>query len=134
MSGRGCCASKLLFLSVYLYLPLMLAQVCMLLSAAGLDSPSIVPGLLFNLLLITGFVVLPLVAMAVVTQNLVAMVFAVLGSVALALGALIALTLHGYSRRDTTARYRAALFRWRWIISLRPLHIPSLRLATTSSF
>lgn len=89
-------AAKLLFLAVYLYLPLVVAQ-WLLLYVAGLNSLSTIPGLLFNLLLITGFLVLPLVAIATVTENFFRMAFALLGAVLMGVAALIAITLQGYS-------------------------------------
>ena len=45
--------AKALFLAVFLYLPLLIAQ-CLLLFRAGFHPLSFIPGLLFNLLLITG--------------------------------------------------------------------------------
>jgi hypothetical protein len=89
-------AAKLIFLAVYLYLPLVVAQ-WLLLYLAGLNSASTIPGLLFNLLLITGFLVLPLVAIAAVTENFFRMAFALLGAVLMGVAALVAITLQGYS-------------------------------------
>jgi hypothetical protein len=60
--------AKAIFLVVFLYLPLLIAQ-CLLLSRAGFHPLSFVPGLLFNLLLTTGILVLPLVAIASVTAT-----------------------------------------------------------------
>jgi hypothetical protein len=60
--------AKALFLVVFLYLPLLIAQ-CLLLFRAGFHPLSFIPGLLFNLLLITGISVLPLVAIASVTAT-----------------------------------------------------------------
>jgi hypothetical protein len=60
--------AKALFLAVFLYLPLLIAQ-CLLLFRAGFHPLSFVPGLLFNLLLITTVVVLPLLAITTVTAT-----------------------------------------------------------------
>jgi hypothetical protein len=60
--------AKAIFLVVFLYLPLLIAQ-CLLLLRAGFSPLSYVSGLLFNLLLITGILVLPLVAIASVTAT-----------------------------------------------------------------
>jgi hypothetical protein len=60
--------AKALFLVVFLYLPLLIAQ-CLLLFTAGFRPLSFIPGLLFNLLLITGILVLPLMAIASVTAT-----------------------------------------------------------------
>jgi hypothetical protein len=89
-------SAKLIFLAVYLYLPLIVAQ-WLLLDASGLNSLSTIPGLLFNLLLITGFLVLPLVAIAAVTENFFRMAFGLLGAVLMGVAVLVAITLQGYS-------------------------------------
>jgi hypothetical protein len=60
--------AKALFLLVFLYLPLLIAQYLLLL-IAGFPPLSFLPGLLFNLLLITGILVLPLMAIASVTAT-----------------------------------------------------------------
>ena len=60
--------AKALFLVAFLYLPLLIAQ-CLLLFSAGFRPLSFIPGLLFNLLLITGILVLPLMAIASVTAT-----------------------------------------------------------------
>jgi hypothetical protein len=89
-------AAKLIFIAVFLYLPLIVAQ-WLLLYMAGLNSASTIPGLLFNLLLITGLLVLPLVAIATVTENFFRMAFALLGAVLMGVAALVAITVQGYS-------------------------------------
>jgi hypothetical protein len=61
-------AAKALFLLVYLYLPFFIAKL-LLLKLAGFHPLSYLPGLLWNLLLVTGAVVLPLFAIATVTAN-----------------------------------------------------------------
>jgi hypothetical protein len=82
-------AAKLLFLFVFLYLPLFIAQ-CALLTVAGFSPLSYLPGLLFNLCLISGFLVLPLVAIAAVTSNFARMTLVILG-ILLSIVAIIAL-------------------------------------------
>jgi hypothetical protein len=71
-------AAKLLFLVLFLYLPIFIAQ-CLLLVAAGFHPLSYLPGLLYNLLIITGIIVLPLVALATVTSSFARMTLTVLG-------------------------------------------------------
>jgi hypothetical protein len=101
-------AAKLLFLAVFLYLPLMVAQ-WLLLYLAGLNSVSTIPGLLFNLLLITGFVVLPLVAIATVTETFFRMASALLGAVLMGVAVLVTMTLQGYSNGYYSIWYRLLL-------------------------
>jgi hypothetical protein len=60
--------AKVLFLLAFLYLPLLIAQ-CLLLFRAGFHPLSFLPGLLFNLLLITAGIVLPLLAITTVTAT-----------------------------------------------------------------
>jgi len=60
--------AKALFLLAFLYLPLLIAQ-CLLLFRAGFHPLSFLPGLLFNLLLITAVIVLPLFAITTVTAT-----------------------------------------------------------------
>ena len=60
--------AKALFLVVFLYVPLLIGQ-CLLLLRAGFHPLSFVPGLLFNVLLITAVIVLPLLAVTTVTAT-----------------------------------------------------------------
>ena len=73
--------AKALFLVVFLYLPLLIAQ-CLLLFRAGFRPLSFIPGLLFNLLLITGILVLPLMAIASVTATFARVTVTLLAGVA----------------------------------------------------
>ena len=82
--------AKMLFLAVFLYVPLLAAQWLLLLQV-GLARFSALPELLYNLLLISIIVVLPLIALAAVTRNLARMTLALLG-VLVALWLLIALS------------------------------------------
>jgi hypothetical protein len=79
-----------LFLIVFLYLPLLIAQ-CWLLSVAGFSPLSYASGLIFNLCLISGFIILPLVAIAAITSNFARMTLVILG-VLLSIVALLAMT------------------------------------------
>jgi ABC-type transport system involved in multi-copper enzyme maturation permease subunit len=83
-------AAKLLFLLAFLYLPLFIAQ-CLLLAEAGFHPLSYLPGLLFNLLLITGVLVLPLAALSSVTSSFAKMTLVLLGVVVL-YGGIVALS------------------------------------------
>ena len=71
-------AAKVLFLLTFLYLPLLIAQ-CILLVEAGFHPLPYVPGLLYNLLLITGGIVLPLIAIATVTGSFARTTLTLLG-------------------------------------------------------
>jgi len=71
-------AAKVLFLLVFVYLPLVAAQLA-LLAEAGLQRFPYTPGLLYNLLLITGALVLPLFALASVTSTFARMALAIIG-------------------------------------------------------
>lgn len=61
-------AAKALFLLCFLYLPIVLAQ-CYLLLRAGFSPLSYLPGLVYNLLLLTAIIVLPLFAVSAVTSS-----------------------------------------------------------------
>ena len=70
-------AAKALFISLFLYAPFFIAQ-CVLLKEAGIHPLSHVSGILYNLLLTTGILVLPLAALAAVTKNFAKMLLAML--------------------------------------------------------
>jgi hypothetical protein len=74
-------AAKALFLAAYLYLPIFIAQVVLLL-AAGFQPFAYLPGLFYNLVLLTGVLVLPIAAIATVTSNFARLVLTLLGAVA----------------------------------------------------
>jgi hypothetical protein len=78
-------AAKLLFLLVFLYLPLILAQ-CLLLLQAGFHPWSFIPGLLFNLVLITCILVLPVFAITTVTSTFAHLTVTLLAALALFIG------------------------------------------------
>jgi hypothetical protein len=78
--------AKLLFLVAWLYLPFLVAQ-SLLLVEAGFHPLSYIPGLLFNLLLTTGILVMPLFAMAAVTANFARLTLTLLGVLIVLLGA-----------------------------------------------
>jgi hypothetical protein len=80
-------AAKGLFLAVFLYAPFVAAQ-WGLLGEGGFRPWEYVPGILFNLLLLTGILVLPLVALAAVTSTLVRMTLTLLG-IAAGLGVIV---------------------------------------------
>jgi hypothetical protein len=82
--------AKLLFLLGFLYLPLLIAQIYILV-VAGFSPLSFVPGLLLNLILLSCVSVLPLVALATVTSNFARMTLAILG-VMLAIAIMVALS------------------------------------------
>ena len=73
-------AAKALFLIVFLYIPLLIAQSAMLERAGFSPFPSL-RGLLYDSLLLTCVLVLPLVALATVTRNFARMTLALLGAV-----------------------------------------------------
>jgi hypothetical protein len=85
--------AKLLFLAAFVFLPLVIAQ-CLLLVLAGLNPLASVGGLAFNLLLIAGMLVLPLVAIAAVTADFTRMTLTVL-AILLGVGVLVSVvTMH----------------------------------------
>jgi hypothetical protein len=73
-------AAKALFLLAFLYLPIFIAQV-VLLAAAGFHPFAYLPGLFYNLILITGVLILPIAAIATVTSNFSRLILTVLGVV-----------------------------------------------------
>jgi hypothetical protein len=75
---RQLLAAKVLFLFVFLYLPLVAAQLALLVEA-GFQPFSYTLGLLYDLLLITGTLILPLFAMSTITSTFARMAFAVVG-------------------------------------------------------
>jgi hypothetical protein len=82
--------AKLLFLLVYLYVPLVIVKL-VLLAQAGFHPLSYMPGLLFNLLLVTAFLVMPLFAVATVTSNFARMALTAVG-ISLCLVAILVLS------------------------------------------
>ena len=71
-------AAKLLFLAVFLYVPLFMAQ-CVILAQAGFSPFHFLPGLLYDSLLFMVVTVLPLVVLATVTRNFARMTLADVG-------------------------------------------------------
>ena len=72
--------AKALFVAVFVYLPFVAVQ-CVLLLVAGFSPFSQAPGLIFNAVLLTGILVLPLMALSVLTSNLARMTLVLLGIV-----------------------------------------------------
>lgn len=70
--------SKLIFLAAFLFVPFFIAQL-ILLAEAGFAPLLYIPGLLFNLLLIAGIVILPLASIGAVTSSFVRMTLTILG-------------------------------------------------------
>ncbi|WP_348263755.1 hypothetical protein P8935_04150 [Telmatobacter sp. DSM 110680] len=93
-------AAKVLFLIVFLYTPLLLAQ-CLMLAEAGFSPFSSFRGILYDSLLITCVLALPLVALATVTRNFARMTLAVLGGIVCLIA--IVLLLATYHSPDRTA-------------------------------
>jgi hypothetical protein len=75
-------AEKFLFILIFLYLPFLVGQVC-LLGRAGFSPWTYLPGMLFNLLLLTGVMVLPLMGFAATVSTLLRMILILLGIVLL---------------------------------------------------
>ncbi len=71
-------SAKALFLLTFLYLPLFIAH-SLILIEAGFHPLAYVPGLLYNLLLITAIIVLPLIAFATVTSSFAKTTLTLLG-------------------------------------------------------
>ncbi|MGA2851403.1 MAG: hypothetical protein ABSE46_20565 [Terracidiphilus sp.] len=70
-------AAKLLFLLAFIYVPIFIAQ-CAVLAETGFNPSVYIPGLLYNLLLLTIVVVLPLFAISVVTSTFAQMMLVLL--------------------------------------------------------
>jgi hypothetical protein len=83
-------ASKLLFVVAFVYVPIFLAQ-CVLLAQEGFAPQPQIPGLLWNLLMITASVVLPLIALAAATSSFSRMTLTLLGAL-LVIGAAVTVT------------------------------------------
>jgi hypothetical protein len=73
-------AAKALFLFIYLYIPFFIAKL-LLLKMAGFHPLSYIPGLLFNLLLVTAALVVPLFAIATVTATFARMALVIIAIV-----------------------------------------------------
>jgi hypothetical protein len=78
-------ASKLLFLAVFLYLPLLIAH-GLLLRQAGFHPLSYLPGLFFNLLLITFILIVPIIVVATVTSSFAKAVLSLLAIIVYVIG------------------------------------------------
>ncbi len=70
--------AKLLFLAVFIYLPLLVAH-CIILAVSGFSPLAYTPGVLYNLLLYT-CLLLPLTALATVTSNFARLTLTLLGA------------------------------------------------------
>jgi hypothetical protein len=92
-------AAKVLFLIVFLFVPLVLAQLAML-ARAGFAPFSCMPGLLYDMLLLTCVFVLPLLVFATVTRTFARMTLAILGGLACAI---VIRMLAGYGSQDRAA-------------------------------
>jgi hypothetical protein len=88
--------AKLLFLLVYLYVPLVIVKL-VLLAQAGFHPLSYMPGLLFNLLLVTAFLVMPLFAVATVTSNFARMALTAVGIILCLVAILVLSAVRGTS-------------------------------------
>ncbi|UWZ82743.1 hypothetical protein [Occallatibacter riparius] len=84
--------AKALFVGAFVYLPFVIIQ-CILLRVAGFNPLAHVPGLLFNAVLLTGLLVLPLMALSVLTSNLARMTLIILGFVVYVAGLVTASNL-----------------------------------------
>jgi hypothetical protein len=73
-------AAKTAFILLYVYVPLFAAQ-CMLLARAGLNPLPSISGLLYNLLMLTAVLILPVVALAAITHNFARLTLVVLGTI-----------------------------------------------------
>lgn len=99
--------AKVLFLIVFLYIPLLSAQ-CLMLAEAGFSPFSTFRSILYDSLLVTCVLVLPLVALASVTRNFARMTLAVLGG-AVCLIAIVLLQLTFYSPDRTALPHQSEI-------------------------
>jgi hypothetical protein len=101
-------AAKLLFLAVFLYLPLLIAQ-SVLLRVAGFHPSSYLPGLFFNLLLITFFLIVPMMVLATVTSGFAKAALTLLGVVVGIIGLAVLSSLWSEGLPDTKGGIAVAL-------------------------
>jgi hypothetical protein len=73
-------AAKVAFIFLFVYVPLFAAQ-CLLLARAGFSPLSSISGLLYNLLMLTAVLILPVVALATITRNFARLTLVVLGAI-----------------------------------------------------
>ena len=71
-------AAKALFIFCFVYVPVFLMQLSIL-AQAGFQASHYIPNLLYNLVLLTAFCILPAAALATVTSNLVRLTLTILG-------------------------------------------------------
>jgi hypothetical protein len=78
-------AAKFLFLSVFLYLPLLIAH-SLLLREAGFHPSSYLLGLFFNLFLLTFILIVPIIAIATITSSFAKAVLTLLAAIVYVIG------------------------------------------------
>ncbi len=93
---RKLLGAKLLFLLVYLYVPLVILKLVLLVQA-GFHPLSYMPGLLFSLLLVTALLVMPLLAVATVTSNFARMALTAVGIILCLVAILVLSAVRGTS-------------------------------------
>ncbi|QHN04501.1 hypothetical protein FTO74_14875 [Granulicella sp. WH15] len=103
--------AKALFLTAFIYLPFLLVQVY-LLHHAGLYPTLLIPALLHNLVLLTAFFVLPIAALAAVTDSFVRLALAVIAAIVylVIMGGLVAWTTWGNMAPPHVTTVFSALF------------------------
>lgn len=97
---RKLLTSKFLFLAVFLYLPILIAQ-SVLLREAGFRPLSYLPGLFFNLLLTTLILIVPIMAIATVTSGFAKAVLSLLAVIGYVVGMAALSSLWDASNPDT---------------------------------
>jgi hypothetical protein len=91
-------AAKLLFLATFVILPFFATQI-ILLAEGGFPPQSLLPGLLYSLLLVTVFFLLPLVALSSITSSFARLTLTILG-ILLSFIALVALLAFAFQRQQ----------------------------------
>jgi len=86
-------AAKALFVGAFVMLPLVLMQ-CAVLLRAGLNPLASLGGLAFDLLLVAGILIAPMMAVAAVTSDFVKMALSLAAVVLLLVGRVYAVTMH----------------------------------------
>ena len=86
-------AAKALFVGAFVMLPLVLMQ-CAVLLRAGLNPLASLGGLAFDLLLVAGILIAPMMAVAAVTSDFVKMALSLVAVVLLLVGRVYAVTMH----------------------------------------
>ena len=100
--------AKLLYIAVFIYLPFFLMQVY-LLKHAGLYPSTVIPALLYNLLLLTVVLIIPIMAIAAVTSTFPRVLLSVIGAIVYLL-VLIGIFVYAFFQRMPPPHFEDLVF------------------------